>query len=58
MNTASVAAYDGQIGPVAYAASKAGVVGMTLPAARDLSKVGIRVKHEHPAALKLLQYQI
>jgi NAD(P)-dependent dehydrogenase (short-subunit alcohol dehydrogenase family) len=43
VNTASVAAYDGQIGQVAYASSKAGVVGMTLPAARDLSKVGIRV---------------
>jgi NAD(P)-dependent dehydrogenase (short-subunit alcohol dehydrogenase family) len=43
VNTASVAAYDGQIGQVAYAASKAGVVGMTLPAARDLSKAGIRV---------------
>jgi 3-hydroxyacyl-CoA dehydrogenase/3-hydroxy-2-methylbutyryl-CoA dehydrogenase len=38
-----VAAYDGQIGQLAYAASKAAVVGMTLPAARDLSKVGIRV---------------
>jgi len=43
INTASIAAYDGQIGQVAYAASKAGVVGMTLPAARDLSKSGIRV---------------
>jgi NAD(P)-dependent dehydrogenase (short-subunit alcohol dehydrogenase family) len=43
INTASVAAFDGQIGQVAYAASKAGVVGMTLPAARDLSKAGIRV---------------
>lgn len=43
VNTASVAAFDGQIGQVAYAASKGGVVGMTLPAARDLSKVGIRV---------------
>jgi len=43
INTASVAAYDGQIGQVAYAASKAGVVGMTLPAARDLAPVGIRV---------------
>jgi NAD(P)-dependent dehydrogenase (short-subunit alcohol dehydrogenase family) len=42
INTASVAAYDGQIGQAAYAASKAGVVGMTLPIARDLSKVGIR----------------
>ena len=43
INTASVAAYDGQIGQVAYAASKGGIVGLTLPAARDLSKVGIRV---------------
>ncbi|MGB3290843.1 MAG: 3-hydroxyacyl-CoA dehydrogenase [Burkholderiaceae bacterium] len=42
INTASVAAYDGQIGQAAYAASKAGVVGMTLPIARDLSKAGIR----------------
>src|SRR5690606_33867698 len=41
--TASVAAFDGQIGQVAYAASKAGVVGMTLPMARDLSSSGIRV---------------
>ncbi|MEI6837687.1 MAG: SDR family NAD(P)-dependent oxidoreductase, partial [Alcaligenaceae bacterium] len=42
INTASVAAYDGQIGQVAYAASKAGVVGMTLPIARDLAPQGIR----------------
>jgi NAD(P)-dependent dehydrogenase (short-subunit alcohol dehydrogenase family) len=42
INTASVAAYDGQIGQVAYAASKAGVVGMTLPIARDLARSGIR----------------
>ncbi len=42
INTASVAAYDGQIGQAAYAASKAGIVGMTLPVARDLSKIGIR----------------
>jgi NAD(P)-dependent dehydrogenase (short-subunit alcohol dehydrogenase family) len=41
--TASVAAYEGQIGQINYAASKAGVVGMTLPAARDLAKVAIRV---------------
>jgi NAD(P)-dependent dehydrogenase (short-subunit alcohol dehydrogenase family) len=41
--TASVAAYDGQVGQIAYAASKAGVVGMTLPAARDLAPAGIRV---------------
>lgn len=43
INTASVAAYDGQIGQAAYAASKGGVVGMTLPIARDLSRSGIRV---------------
>jgi len=42
INTASVAAFDGQIGQVAYAASKGGVVGMTLPIARDLSRSGIR----------------
>jgi NAD(P)-dependent dehydrogenase (short-subunit alcohol dehydrogenase family) len=43
VNTASIAAYDGQVGQVAYSASKGGVVGMTLPAARDLSTAGIRV---------------
>lgn len=43
VNTASVAAYDGQIGQAAYSASKGGVVGMTLPIARDLSRSGIRV---------------
>ena len=43
INTASVAAYDGQIGQAAYAASKAGVVGLTLPAARELARFGIRV---------------
>jgi NAD(P)-dependent dehydrogenase (short-subunit alcohol dehydrogenase family) len=43
VNTASVAAFDGQIGQAAYAASKAGVVGITLPIARDLSRNGIRV---------------
>jgi NAD(P)-dependent dehydrogenase (short-subunit alcohol dehydrogenase family) len=43
VNTASVAAFDGQIGQIAYAASKGGIVGLTLPAARDLSSVGIRV---------------
>jgi NAD(P)-dependent dehydrogenase (short-subunit alcohol dehydrogenase family) len=43
INTASVAAYDGQIGQVAYASSKAAVAGMTLPMARDLSRNGIRV---------------
>jgi NAD(P)-dependent dehydrogenase (short-subunit alcohol dehydrogenase family) len=43
VNTASVAAYDGQIGQAAYSASKGGVVAMTLPIARDLSSLGIRV---------------
>ena len=43
IHTASVAAYDGQIGQTAYAASKAGIVGMTLPMARDLAGLGIRV---------------
>jgi NAD(P)-dependent dehydrogenase (short-subunit alcohol dehydrogenase family) len=43
VNTASVAAFDGQIGQIAYAASKGGVAAMTLPAARDLAPVGIRV---------------
>ena len=43
VNTASVAAYDGQIGQIAYSASKGAIVGMTLPAARDLASFGIRV---------------
>ena len=43
INTASIAAYDGQIGQAAYAASKAGVVGMTLPIARELARVAIRM---------------
>jgi NAD(P)-dependent dehydrogenase (short-subunit alcohol dehydrogenase family) len=43
INTASIAAYEGQIGQSAYAASKAGVVGLTLPAARELARSGIRV---------------
>jgi NAD(P)-dependent dehydrogenase (short-subunit alcohol dehydrogenase family) len=43
VNTASIAAFDGQIGQAAYAASKAGVVGLTLPVARELASVGIRV---------------
>jgi NAD(P)-dependent dehydrogenase (short-subunit alcohol dehydrogenase family) len=43
VNTASVAAYEGQIGQVAYSASKGAIVGMTLPAARDLARNGIRV---------------
>ena len=43
INTASVAAFDGQIGQISYSASKGGIVGMTLPAARDLASYGIRV---------------
>ena len=43
VNTASVAAFDGQIGQAAYSASKGGVVGMTLPIARELARNGIRV---------------
>lgn len=43
INTASVAAYDGQVGQCAYSASKAGIVGITLPMARDLSSLGVRV---------------
>jgi 3-hydroxyacyl-CoA dehydrogenase/3-hydroxy-2-methylbutyryl-CoA dehydrogenase len=43
VNTASIAAYDGQIGQIAYAASKGGIAAMTLPAARDLADAGIRV---------------
>ncbi|MFJ6726297.1 SDR family NAD(P)-dependent oxidoreductase [Streptomyces sp. NPDC091281] len=43
VNTASIAAYDGQVGQAAYSSSKGGVVGLTLPAARDLAQYGIRV---------------
>ena len=43
VNTASIAAYDGQIGQIAYSASKGGIVGLTLPAARDLAQYGVRV---------------
>jgi len=43
VNTASVAAYEGQIGQAAYSASKGGVVGMTLPMAREFARVGVRV---------------
>ena len=52
VNTASIAAYDGQVGQVAYSASKGGVVGMTLPAARDLASAGIRVVHHRPRPLR------
>lgn len=52
VNTASVAAYEGQVGQVAYAASKGGVVGMTLPMARDLAAQGIRVCAIAPGLFK------
>ncbi len=52
INTASVAAYEGQIGQAAYSASKGGVVGMTLPIARDLSVVGIRVNTIVPGLIE------
>lgn len=52
INTASIAAYDGQIGQAAYAASKAAIVGMTLPIARDLSSNGIRVVTIAPGLFK------
>ena len=53
INTASVAAYDGQIGQAAYSASKGAIVGMTLPIARDLSKHGIRVNTIAPGGSSL-----
>jgi NAD(P)-dependent dehydrogenase (short-subunit alcohol dehydrogenase family) len=52
VNTASVAAFDGQIGQAAYSASKGGVVGMTLPIARDLARSGIRVVTIAPGIFK------
>jgi len=52
INTASVAAYEGQVGQVAYASSKGGVVGMTLPAARDLAQHGIRVNTIAPGIVE------
>ncbi|PWJ26540.1 NAD(P)-dependent dehydrogenase (short-subunit alcohol dehydrogenase family) [Branchiibius hedensis] len=51
VNTASVAAFEGQIGQVAYSASKGGVVGLTLPAARDLAQYGIRVNTIAPGII-------
>jgi NAD(P)-dependent dehydrogenase (short-subunit alcohol dehydrogenase family) len=52
INTASVAAFDGQVGQAAYASSKGGVVGLTLPAARDLSQHGIRVNTIAPGIVE------
>jgi len=51
VNTASVAAYDGQVGQAAYSASKSGIVGMTLPIARDLSSIGVRVNTIAPGII-------
>ncbi len=51
VNTASVAAFDGQIGQAAYSASKGGIVGMTLPIARDLSSIGVRVNTIAPGLI-------
>jgi NAD(P)-dependent dehydrogenase (short-subunit alcohol dehydrogenase family) len=50
VNTASVAAFDGQIGQAAYSASKGGIVGMTLPIAREFARYGIRVMTIAPAS--------
>lgn len=52
VNTASVAAFDGQVGQVAYSSSKGGIVGLTLPVARDLSRAGIRVCTIAPGIFK------
>jgi NAD(P)-dependent dehydrogenase (short-subunit alcohol dehydrogenase family) len=52
INTASIAAFEGQIGQVAYSASKGGIVAMTLPAARDLGKQGVRVMAIAPGAVQ------
>ena len=52
VNTASVAAFDGQVGQAAYASSKGGIVGLTLPAARDLAQYGIRVNTIAPGILE------
>ncbi len=51
VNTASVAAFEGQIGQAAYSASKGGIVGMTLPIARDLSSIGVRVNTIAPGLI-------
>lgn len=52
INTASIAAFEGQIGQAAYSASKAGIVGLTLPAAREFAKFGIRVNAIAPGLIK------
>lgn len=57
VTTASIAAFDGQIGQAAYAASKAGIAGMTLPLARDLSKFGIRVMSIAPGIFETPMFE-
>lgn len=57
VNTASVAAFDGQIGQAAYSASKGGIVGMTLPIARDLAVVGVRVNTIAPGLIDTPIYE-
>ena len=52
LNTASIAAFDGQIGQIAYSASKGGLVGMTLPMARDLAVIGVRVNTIAPGLIE------
>ena len=52
MNTASIAAYDGQVGQAAYSSSKGGIVGLNLPAARDLAQYGIRVNTIAPGIVE------
>ncbi|MBW2940424.1 SDR family NAD(P)-dependent oxidoreductase [Zhongshania aquimaris] len=57
VNTASVAAFEGQVGQAAYSASKGGIVGMTLPIARDLSSVGIRVNTIAPGLINTPMFE-
>ncbi len=57
MNVASLAAFDGQIGQAAYSASKGGVVGMTLPVARDLAVIGVRVNTIAPGIIDTPIYE-
>ncbi|MEX1667410.1 SDR family NAD(P)-dependent oxidoreductase [Zhongshania guokunii] len=57
MNTASVAAFEGQVGQAAYSASKGGIVGMTLPIARDLSSIGIRVNCIAPGLINTPMFE-
>ena len=58
VNTASVAAFDGQIGQAAYSASKGAIVGMTLPIARDLKRSGIRVCTIAPGTFTCVWYKL